>query len=212
MSRSRLAAAASVIGGLAFFCDLALHAFGALGRSYFVLAGLVTIGLMATTIVWWSRGVIAAGWRRGLALAGTGLVLIGGALWISAFVMLWSDPGAAFSQRLTPAGSSLMALGMLVFGSAVLASRRTRGPRAWTPLLVGAYFPTQLALQLAFFLQGKDATPGPNGLLLGVWGLLWAVAGWAGATVALRGTPADHSAPAVARTPAGADRIGTRVE
>jgi hypothetical protein len=63
----------------------------------------------------------------------------------------------------------------------VIASRRFCGLRAFAPLLVGAYFPAQLIIQLAFFLNGKDAAPGPNGVLLGSWGLLWAWAALASA-------------------------------
>jgi len=46
--------------------------------------------------------------------------------------------------------------------------------------VVGVYFPAQLIVQLTFFLGGRDADPGPNGTLLGIWGLLWAWAAWAG--------------------------------
>jgi hypothetical protein len=97
-------------------------------------------------------------------------------------VILFSRPDVAFTQRLTPAGSVLMALGMLLVGIAVLTSRRLSGMRALAPFMVGLYFPVQLILQLAFFLNGNDAHPGPNGLLLGFWGLFWAWAAWTGAT------------------------------
>lgn len=160
----------------------ALHVFGPLERSYSVVATVMALYLLGVPTALWLRGAVAGGWRRGLGVAGTGLVVLGVTAWIAAFVVLFGDPGAAFTQRLTPVGSVLMALGMLLLGVAVLASRRITGRRAAVPLLVGIYFPVQLGVQIAFFLDGKDGAPGPNGVLLGVWGLLWAGAAWAAAT------------------------------
>lgn len=53
-----------------------------------------------------------------------------------------------------------MALGMLL-GVAVLASRRLSGLRSVAPLLVGAYFPVQLVVQVLFFprRQGSGSRP-----------------------------------------------------
>ena len=185
------AATAGAIGGLALFCDLSLHLFGPLGRSYYVLATVMALCLLGVPSAFWLRGAIACGWRRGLAVAGTGVIVLGAAAWITAFTVLFTNPAAAFSQRLTPAGSVLMALGMLLFGSAVLASRRLSGLGAFAPLTVGLYFPAQLIIQLAFFLNGKDAALGPNGVLLGTWGLLWAWAAWASITAKNR----NHGRP-----------------
>jgi hypothetical protein len=180
------AATLGSLGGLALFADLSLHAFGSLGRSYFILATGMALCLLGVPTAYWLRGAIATGWRRVLAVAGTSFVVLGVVAWIGAFLILFNDPGAAFTQRLTPAGSVLMALGMLLLGISVLASRRLAGVRALAPLLVGIYFPAQLIIQLTFFLNGKDAAPGPNGALLGVWGLLWAWAAWASATAKIR--------------------------
>ncbi|MGS0688068.1 hypothetical protein ACVBEQ_23410 [Nakamurella sp. GG22] len=167
------------IGGLALFCDLSLHAFNPLGRSYYLAATVMALCLLGLPAAYWLRGAIATGWRRGLAATGTGLVVLGVAAWITAFAIVFTDPDGAFSQRLTPAGSVLMALGMLLLGTAVLVSQRLSGICALAPLIVGVYFPAQLTIQLTFFINGKDATPGPNGALLGTWGLLWAWAAWA---------------------------------
>jgi len=173
------AAALGGLGGLALFADLSVHAFGPLGRSYFILATGLALSLLGVPIAYWLRGAITTGWRRVLAVAGTGLVVLGAAAWIIAFVILFNDPDAAFTQRLTPAGSVLMALGMLLLGTSVLASRQLSGLRKAAPLVVGVFFPAQLIIQLTFFLNGNDAAPGPNGALLGTWGLLWAWAAWA---------------------------------
>lgn len=180
------AATAGALGGLALFFDLALHGFAPLGRSYFLVATVMALCLLGVPTVVWLRGAITAGWRRALGAVGTGIVVLGAAAWITAFVILFNDPDAAFTQRLTPAGSVLMALGMVLLGIAVITSRRLVGLRALALLAVGLYFPAQLAMQLTFFLNGKDADPGPNGALLGAWGLLWAWAACAGATAKQR--------------------------
>lgn len=168
------AATLGVLGGLALFADLSLHAFGPLDRSYFILAIGMTLCLLGGPTAYWLRGAITTGWRRALGIFGTGIVVVGAAAWITAFTILFTDPEAAFTQRLTPAGSLLMALGMTLLGLANLTSRRLRGIRSIAPLVVGLYFPAQLIIQVSFFLNGNDASPGPNGALLGTWGLLWA--------------------------------------
>ena len=185
-------AALGGLGGVALFCDLALHAFGPLGRSYYVVATVMALCLLGVPAGYWQAHAMAPGWRRRVGVLGTGVVVLGAAAWITAFGLLFTDPDAAFTQRLTPAGSALMALGMLVLGVAVLASRRLTGPRAVAPLLVGVYFPVQLVVQVLFFLDGKDSAPGPNGALLGAWGLLWAWSAWSAwsSTVEARGKPA----------------------
>jgi hypothetical protein len=161
------------------FYDLALHALDPLGRSYYVVATAMALCLMGVPAVYWQTHALGPGWRRVLGVLGTSVVLLGAAAWIAAFALLFTDPDQAFTQRLTPAGSTLMALGMLLLGVAVLASRRLTGLRAAAPLVVGVYFPVQLVFQVLFFLDGKDAAPGPNGALIGIWGLLWAGAAWA---------------------------------
>lgn len=170
------AATVGALGGFGLFCDLALHAFGPLGGSYFLVATVIALSLLGVPTGYWLRGAIASGWRRGLA--GTGMVVVGVSAWITAFVLLSAHPGAAFTQKLTPAGSASMALGMILLGISVLASRRLVGSHSLAALSVGLYFPVQLVVQVAFFLNGRDAAPGPNGMLLGAWGLLWAWAAW----------------------------------
>jgi len=127
------AAAAGVVGGLALFCDLALHAFGPLDRSYYLVATVMALCLLGVPGAFWLRAAVTTGWRHWLAIAGTGLVVLGAAAWITAFVILFTDPRTTFTQWLTPAGSILMALGMLLLGVAVLASRRLPRSRALAP-------------------------------------------------------------------------------
>jgi hypothetical protein len=176
MNRRNVAGWAAVVGGVALVADLTLHLFGGLGRAYFVVAFLMGLCLAGAPIGLWLAGAIAPRWRA-VATAGTGITLLGVAAWLVAFVTLLIDPATAFSQKLTPGGSLMMAVGMLVLGVAVVRSRRLTGWRAWAPLAVGLYFPLQLIAQLSFFLGGRDGRPGPDGVLLGLWGVLWAAVG-----------------------------------
>jgi hypothetical protein len=182
MNRLVGAAAAGCLSGIVLFLDLGFHLFGGLGRGYFVLATVMAFGLLGTPAALWLSGSFAPRKGRTLGLVGTVLVVAGALLWAVAFTLLLIDPSTAFTQRLTPGGSSVMALGMIICGAAVLASKQIRGWRAITPLVVGLYFPLQLLLQLTFFLSGRDDQPGPNGLLLGAWGLLWALCSYAAAS------------------------------
>ncbi len=175
----RLAGAACVLAGLTFFCDLALRRVSALfGRGYYAVAALVGVAFAAAAFAVRRGAVRPRGWPRVLGAAGAGVAVAGAALWLAAFALLAARPEARFTQKLTPGGSLLLSVGMLALGAAVLGSRRASGWRRLAPLVVGAYFPLQLALQLAFFLNGRDGAPGPRGELLGAWGLLWAWLGY----------------------------------
>lgn len=173
-----LLAAVAALGGALLFTDLALQAFRGLGKTYFVIAALMALCFPALPIAWLRRGAVRRGWPIFVAGAGLGLVVLGAMAWLAAFGLLFIHPEAAFTQHLTPGGSLLMAIGMVTFGVSVLASRRLAGAGVFTPLAVGLYFPLQLIIQLTFFLQGKDGAPGPNGLFLGSWGLVWILSAW----------------------------------
>lgn len=189
-----LAGHACVLAGLTFFCDLALHRVSALfGRGYYVVAALVGVAFAAAAFAVRRGAIRPRGWTRLLGAAGAGAAGAGAALWLAAFALLAARPEARFTQKLTPGGSLLLSVGMLALGAAVLGSHRARGWRAWAPLLVGAYFPLQLAVQLAFFLDGRDGAPGPRGELLGAWGLLWAWLGYGLASPTAAGRPATHA-------------------
>jgi hypothetical protein len=179
MSSVRVAGTVCTVGGLTLFCDLGLHLFGGLGRWYFVIAALMALCLLGGLAGLWTLCVVAPGWQTLLGRVGATVVIVGAAFWITAFILLFLDASAVFSQKLTPGGSLLMGIGMILLGIATAASARLPGWRRWVPLSVGVYFPLQLVLQLAFFLNGRDGRPGPNGLLLGTWGLLWALLGMA---------------------------------
>lgn len=177
MNHSRLAGFACAIGGTWLFCDLTLHLLSGLGRVYFLLAILGALCFAGGAFGLRKLRLLPSGWPRVVGGLGFIITLLGVGLWVIAFTTLFLQPGMAFIQRLTPAGSLLLSLGMILNGAAVVPSPRLHGWRRFVPLLVGLYFPLQLIFQLAFFLNGRDATPGPNGMLLGSWGLLWLLLG-----------------------------------
>ncbi len=174
-----LAGVACMLAGTTFFCDLALHRVSPLlGRGYYAVAALVGVAFAAAAFAVRRAAVGPRGWPRVLGAAGAAAAAGGAALWCAAFVLLAVQPEARFTQKLTPGGSLLLSVGMIALGAAAVGSRRASGWRGVAPLLVGAYFPLQLALQLAYFLNGRDGVPGPRGELLGAWGLLWVWLGY----------------------------------
>src|SRR3712207_5642143 len=118
MNPIRFAGTACMVGGVAFLCDLGLHLFSGLGRWYFVIATLVALCLVGGPAGLRMLRVVAPGWRTLLGRVGATVVLVGIALWLAAFTLLFFNPSAAFSQRLTPGGSLLMGLGMSMLGIA----------------------------------------------------------------------------------------------
>lgn len=128
---ARLAAALGALGGTVLFLDLSLHAFAPLDRTYFVVATLMALCLLGVPTAYWLEGVITGGWRRRVAAAGTAMVTAGVATWVVAFALLFADPEDAFSQRLTPSGSLLMAVGMIVLGTTLLAPLTSHAGRGW---------------------------------------------------------------------------------
>lgn len=179
MDGRRVAGLACVVGGLSLFADLALGVLAGLGQLYLLVAVVMALCLAGGPVGLWQLHSLAPGWRWLLGAVGSALVGVGILLWCTAFGLLFLNPSAAFTQRLTPGGSLVMSVGMVVLGSAVVASQRLAGWPRFVPLLVGLYFPLQLVVQLLFFLNGRDSAPGPNGLLLGSWGVCWALLGCA---------------------------------
>jgi hypothetical protein len=133
----------------------------ACASSIFLAFGL--IGLL-------SLGVTGSSRKRVLGVTGTVVALLGLTSYIVGSIYIYNFPDRAFRQFFTPAGSTLIMLGMLLLGGAVLAAGTLRGWRAATPLLVALYFPLQFPFQATFLLkQGR----GPSPMLLGMWGVLW---------------------------------------
>ncbi|HKF95661.1 MAG TPA: hypothetical protein VKB96_13915, partial [Gammaproteobacteria bacterium] len=112
MNRIHIAGLASMLGGVALFADLTLRLFSGLGQTYFVFAVPMALCLAGAPLGLRMLGVAASGWRNILAWIGTIITLFGVALWLIAFITLFFNPAAAFTQRLTPGGSLLIAVGM----------------------------------------------------------------------------------------------------
>jgi hypothetical protein len=171
--RVRIAGIACTVGGLLW--TLVLVGFGAFGlttpatpvafyifQALFVLIQiLLLIGVLG---LGWS-GAAGHGWFAAIAL---GIALLGRALFVLAEVHLllsFSD----FSPLL-PLGALTTALGMLLTGLAVLRARRWRGWARFAPLLAGLYPFLTMFPVLAI-------TGDVSNVLIGLWGLPWALLG-----------------------------------
>lgn len=102
------------------------------------------------------------------------IVLIGLILWTIGGLYLTKD--ASTDQLLTPAGGLISAVGMIMYGIAVLRARILRDWRRYIPLLVGIWFFAQLPIQIILFI-GAAGSPSYT-VLLGVFGVLWALVGY----------------------------------
>lgn len=182
---ARFAAIACLVGGLIFLLDFTVV--GWVMKMHFLssvkpAANLLRAALWCTGAVGLTGGATGlqlvgatgANWQKKLGFGGMIFTLLGAVSYIAGTIFIYNFPDRATKQIFTPLGSLLLTIGMLKIGGAVLSAGVWRGWRRYIPLLVGLYFPVQLPLQIIFFLgQGK----GPNALLLGVWGVAWALLG-----------------------------------
>ena len=135
------------------------------------LFGVAVLGLMGGVLGLWSLRVGGSGW---LPQAATVVALVGLLLWTIGGLYLATDASA--DQVLTPAGGLISSVGMIVLGVAVLRAGVLKDWRKLVPLLVGAWFFVQLPLQAVFFI-GVQGSPS-YAVLLGVFGVLWALVGY----------------------------------
>ena len=163
MDRTRFAGVVAVLGGLLLFADIALGLFDALGRGYYAV-GLLTTACLAFAVA----GSVVPG---ALAVVGAVAAFAGLALWVLEYGAKLLVAGTTFGNGFDVGGSMLLGLGMLLLGIAVARSRRHVGWQRWAPLVVGAYFFLQIVPQVTM------TDSGANGLLLGAWGLTWALLG-----------------------------------
>lgn len=130
-----------------------------------------------------SSGVAGPGW---LGRIGLSIGIVGMGLLIAAEIL--TQLLGEIPALLIGASVPVTGLGLVLAGIAVLRSRRWRGWRAVTPLLVGAY--PLLVMLPAFALLGEA-----NYIVVAGWGLFWMLLGFALLT---------SSEPAVDATPAPA--------
>jgi len=182
---TRFAAIACLVGGLIFLLDFtivgwamkmqflsAMKPAASLLRACLWCVG--ALGLTGGAFGLLLSGATGAGWQKKLGFGGLLFNLLGAVSYIAGTIFIYNFPDRATKQIFTPLGSLLLTIGMLKLSVAVLSAGVWRDWRRFIPLLVGLYFPIQLPIQIIFFLgQGK----GPNALLLGVWGILWALLG-----------------------------------
>jgi hypothetical protein len=101
--------------------------------------------------------------RTGLPLAG-----LGTAAAVVAEPMFLGPTSVA--EPLIEVGSLVAALGLVIAGIAVLRAHRWLDIRRYVPLALGLYF-------LTVFMPWLIAAGEPNFLVLGCWGVLWALLG-----------------------------------
>jgi hypothetical protein len=174
-------------GGLTFsFYFLALHSLlnafsppieaDAIPAVKMVISCIASVCLAGGSIGLLALGAAGTGRLKAMGVAGAVISLLGLVSYITGSLCIYVFSDRAFKQLFTPGGSFLLTLGMLLLGIAVLKARKLRGWRGAAPLLVSLYFPLQFPLQLLLFL-GKGR--GPNPILLGAWGVFWALLGYA---------------------------------
>ncbi len=133
---------------------------------------VATIGLILGVV-----GLLAvkAGGTGILPKIGATFACIGLGLWIIGALYLVPNPTA--DQLLTPIGGLIHTIGMLLMSISIIQAKVFQGWQRFATLPLGIWFFLQLPLQFMFFM-GADDTPS-YALLLGVWGVLWALAGYA---------------------------------
>src|SRR5918998_2066138 len=129
-----------------------------------------------------------SGW---LPQAATVVALVGLLLWTVGGLYLTTDASA--DQVLTPAGGLVSSIGMIVLGIAVLRAGVLSGWPRVLALLVRAWFFVQLPLQVAFFI-GVRGSPS-YAVLLGVFGVLWALVGHVVQSYASQHAGAERTSP-----------------
>jgi hypothetical protein len=142
----------------------AVEADTAIARFANGLFGVAVLGL-------WSLRVGGSGWLPTIA---TLVTLIGLLLWMIGGLYLTTNASA--DQAFTPAGGLFSSIGMVAFGVAVLRAGYLNDWRRFVPFLVGVWFFVQLPLQIIFFI-GVRGFPSYT-MLLGVFGVLWALVGY----------------------------------
>jgi len=178
--RGRLLGSICIVGGvLVTVSGVLLDSQTAGAASADTTAARLANGLFAIAVLGLVGGLLGL---RGLRVGGPGwlprtafvVTLLGLLLWIIGGLYLTMD--ASVDQPFTPAGGLISSLGMIVLGIAAMRSGVLTDWRRFVPLLVGVWFFVQIPLQIAFFISAQGSPS--YALLLGVFGLLWALVGY----------------------------------
>jgi hypothetical protein len=139
-----------------------------------ILGVALLLGLMGGPLGLLASGGAGEGWAGRAGLIGAVISLLG---LVSYFIgVLYTglvDPEMGIFYAI---GALLSGVGMLPLGIAVIAARRLRGWRRLAPLLVGVYYALMIPIQIVFFIGPRGA---PSPTLLAIWGLAWALLGYA---------------------------------
>jgi hypothetical protein len=186
----RLAGLGCLIGGLLFFSLNLVPGLGPDGPLALLsnlLSVLLLLGLLGGPVGLIAMGAIGEGRTKLAGRIGAGVALLGLLSYLGGVVYTTLvDPSMGLFYAL---GALLSGVGMLIMGVAVILARRLGGWRRLTPALVGLYYLLMIPIQVVFFI---GPTGQPSELLLGFWGLAWALLGAAIASY--------EASPALARS------------
>lgn len=168
----RWAGLACLLGGLLFLGINLLppHSSPLLldGVSVLLLVGLVGGPLGVRGLYGFGQGKV-----RRLGGVGAIITLLGLLVYLIGVFANRLNPELGFLYAL---GALFSGLGMLLAGIAVMVARQWPGWRRFAPLLVGLYYVLMIPIQVIFFI---GPTGEPSHLLLGCWGVTWALLGYA---------------------------------
>jgi hypothetical protein len=170
---------ACLAGGLLWLVINAAQAISLpLGGPVLGLVGTLTlVGLMGGPLgllVLRAAGNGLMGWVGKVGAA----IVLAGLLWYPAGEVLQPALGLSTGEMgiFYAAGVLLVGLGMMSLGIAAISARRMAGWKRFAPLSVAAYYVAMIPIQVVFFIGPNGA---PSGTLLALWGLTWALLGYA---------------------------------
>jgi hypothetical protein len=176
-NRSQLLGRACLAGGMLF---AGLNSLEDLGLAQSPPGLLLVIGVvLLLCLMGGPLGLLASSAAGSGRTGRTGII---GAI-ISLMGLLFYLVGVLYTGLVDPEmgifyalGALLSGVGMLLLGIAVLLAKRLEGWRRFTPLLVGAYYVLMIPIQIVFFIGPHGR---PSATLLALWGLTWALLGYA---------------------------------
>ena len=177
MNRIQFLGLACLAGGLLFAGLNSIEEFGLAQlptNVAFVIGVTLLIGLIGGPLGLLALRAAGSGRTGRAGTIGAGIALLGLVSYlVGQLYTTLVDPEMGIFYAL---GALFSGVGMLVLGIAVLLARRLRGWQRFAPLLVGGYYALMIPIQIVFFIgpNGK-----PSATLLALWGLTWALLGYA---------------------------------